>query len=209
MLQGIVKRIPRKTARNKKAVKLGIPPTLHQRLSETPQKQRTGYVLPAIAKQYLENPVPLAHKIRDHFWECGIDCHATGTGSQIVRNENGEPVKDKNGKVKVAATTKRAVVDFGFHSLRHTWVSMHAAAGTPGAVIQNSVGHTNPAMTEHYTHVNDDTARSIANALPVFACNTTPPPPDPLPAWARDLVQGMNGKTWKQVKQQLLEGGAT
>jgi hypothetical protein len=171
-------------------IKVGIPATLHQRLSETPEAGRSGYVLPSISKQYLENPVPLAHAIRDHFWDCGIDCHATGTGPQIVRDDNGEPVRDKHGKVKVVATTKRAVVDFGFYSLRHTWVSMHAAAGTPGTVIQNSVGHSNPAMTEHYTHVNDTTARDVAKkALPVFAGEAGTTPKEPLPAWAKELIE--------------------
>lgn len=37
--------------------------------------------------------------------------------------------------------------------------------GTPQAVIQESAGHANPAMTEHYTHVSIDAARRAAEAL--------------------------------------------
>ncbi len=207
LLRGIIRRIPNKTARNGKPVVVGIPPALHHRLSETPEKRRSGYVLPDVARRYLSNPVPLANLVRDHIWQCGIDCHAAGTGSQIERDEHGEPVKDKHGKVKTTATGKRAVVDVGFHSLRHTWVSMHAAAGTPGAVIQNSVGHANPAMTAHYTHVNEITARDVAKALPVFA-DAGEPTREPLPAWAAELVEKMDGKTWKTIKAELLKGGA-
>ena len=69
------------------------------------------------------------------------------------------------GKKKVYDKSTRAVVEVGFHSLRHTWVSLHAMHGTPQAVIQESAGHANPAMTEHYTHVSIDAARRAAEAL--------------------------------------------
>lgn len=61
-------------------------------------------------------------------------------------------------------TGKRAVIAVGFHSLRHTYVSLHAERGTPAAMIQNIVGHSNLAMTRHYTHVNTELA-------PVNSCH--------------------------------------
>ncbi|MBL7077710.1 MAG: tyrosine-type recombinase/integrase [Kiritimatiellae bacterium] len=207
LARGIIRRIPNKTARSGKPVVVGIPPALHERLSETPAKKRTGFVLPDIEKQYHRDAVKITNAVRAHIWECGIDTHAPATGHRIKRDADGTPERDDAGKVITEATGKTAVVDVGFHSLRHTWVSMHAAAGTPGAIIQASVGHSNPAMTQHYTHVNEITARDVAQALPAFSGNGETHR-EPLPDWARELVESLTAKNVKTIKAELLEGGA-
>ena len=43
----------------------------------------------------------------------------------------------------------------GFHSLRHTFVSMCTAAGVDRTIVQALVGHSSAKMTEHYTHLDD------------------------------------------------------
>ena len=53
----------------------------------------------------------------------------------------------------------------GFHSLRHTYASIHAESGTPQALIQENMGHSSPGMTEHYEHISEETARRVAAAL--------------------------------------------
>ena len=88
-----------------------------------------------------------------------------------------------------------------FHSLRHAYVSLHAEAGTPQAMIQANVGHSNPAMTAHYTHVNEETARHVAEVLTLEKAQVRPV----LPEWARELAKGMTAKNWKQVKGELLD----
>ena len=77
--------------------------------------------------------------------------------------------------------------------------------------IQASVGHASPAMTAHYTHVNETTARDVALALPVFAGNGTDTPKhlDALPTWAYELVEGLNGRNWETVRTALLKGGVS
>lgn len=52
-----------------------------------------------------------------------------------------------------------------FHSLRHAYVSLHAEAGTPQAMIQANVGHSNPSMTAYYTHVGGEAAFKAAQVL--------------------------------------------
>ena len=111
-------------------------------------------------------------------------------------------------------------------TLRHTWVSMHAARGTPQAVIQDSVGHSNPAMTAHYTHVSEATARDVALALPAFTATDANTPalptpqadirgqvralagkseiPDKLPAGVVKVLEGMNARNWSKVRDELL-----
>ena len=51
------------------------------------------------------------------------------------------PDPDKPGRTKKEYTGKRAVVEVGFHSLRHTFVSLQAESGTPQTVVQAIVGH--------------------------------------------------------------------
>jgi len=67
-------------------------------------------------------------------------------------------------------------------------------------VIQNVIGHSNPAMTAHYTHVNEDTARQVAGVLTLGGEQARPALPD----WERELVEGMAAKNWKQIKGELL-----
>jgi hypothetical protein len=80
---------------------------------------------------------------------------------------------------------------------------MHAAHGTPQAIVQASVGHASPAMTAHYTHVTEATARDVALALPVFSGETAPAR-EPLPAWAREIVRNMTADTWQTGRAELL-----
>ncbi len=205
---GIIRRIPNKTAKSGKPVVLGIPSALHERLVAIPKRKRTGYVLPNMAKQYNRDVALVTNAAKAHFIDCGIDVHAPNTGQQIKRDADNTPERDEEDKVITEDTKKAAVVDVGFHSLRHTWVSMHASAGTPGAVIQASVGHSNPAMTAHYTHVNEITARDVAKSLPVFAGESpTLPPAEALTVFKAkvlELAKGMTAKTWKKAKVQLL-----
>ena len=76
------------------------------------------------------------------------------------------------------------MVDVGFHSLRHTFVSLSLNAGVPIAVVQAIVGHSNPAMTRHYFHQSEATLVSAVSALPSIrldgaqgAENALPAPP--------------------------------
>jgi integrase len=205
LLRGIIRRIPNKTAKSGKPVLVGIPPALQEKLSAIDPNRRTGFVLPGMAEKYRQNASGLTNSIKKHFLDCGIDVHAPGTGEQIKRNKDGTPQRNaKTNTVITESTGSPAVVDVGFHSLRHTWVSMHAARGTPQAIVQASVGHANPAMTAHYTHVDAATARDVAKALPAFSVTGDAIPREPLPAWARDIVESMTEQTWREAKSQLL-----
>jgi integrase len=47
----------------------------------------------------------------------------------------------------------------GFHSIRHTFVTVNEELGTDRKVIQGVVGHGSPLQTGHYSH---DKRSSIA-----------------------------------------------
>lgn len=169
---------------------LSIPAALHEKLSETPKTKWKGYVLPRFAELYTYRSASgkptrqpdISKEIQQVFTDCEIQTHKEGAGP---------------------GTGKRAVVEVGFHSLRHTYVSLHAEAGTPQAMIQANVGHSNPAMTAHYTHVNEEAARQVAGVLTLGEPEQAA---QQVPDWIKEKLQGMTEKNWKQIKADLLKG---
>jgi len=147
LVRGFVSVVPSKTARHETRVKIPLSPVLRALLEETPARRRRGPVLPGLREVYDESDTNLGRRIQAVFRKAGIETQTDTT----QRNKDGTP---------------RKAVDVGFHSLRHTYVSLCANAGVPLAVVQSIVGHTNPAMTRHYFHESDAALRSAAAALP-------------------------------------------
>ena len=136
--------VPRKTKRHAhgKPVVIPIHAVLSAVLAETPPDARTGYVMPKIAEEYGRASSLVTRRIQKHFQACGI---------RTAHKDNEDA---------------RAVVEVGFHSLRHTFVSLSANAGVPLAHVQAIVGHSNPAMTRHYFHVSENALQNAVGALP-------------------------------------------
>lgn len=161
LLRQIIERIPRKIVgrvkdKSQAVVKVGIAPLLAGLLAETPANARRGYVLPEMGQLYdTEKDYIITNQIAAHFRRCGIETTLPGTGykSHYV------------GKKKVYDPSERAVVQYGFHSLRYSYISHNAAMGTPAAVIQRNAGHSSPQMTEHYVKIDDATALQYACKL--------------------------------------------
>ena len=137
----IIRRIQRKIKRRTDPVIIGISPELFRLLSKVEPKR--GYVCPTYAERYLKSrseQTNISREIQAFFNRCGIE-------------------------TKAETGLRRRAVEVGFHSLRHTYASIHAEKGTPQPVIQDNMGHANPAMTEHYQHISEETARKAAAAL--------------------------------------------
>ncbi len=60
----------------------------------------------------------------------------------------------------------RNVADLSFHNLRHTASTLLREAGVPDAVVMEYIGHDDPAMSRHYTHVGREALMSAAAKLP-------------------------------------------
>ena len=144
LTRGIISVVPRKTARHAhgKPVVIPIHAALAAVLAETPPDQRKGYIMPETATAYLREPSILTNRIQGIFSGCGIETQA------------------QQGEGRKAQTV------VGFHSLRHTFVSLAANAGAPMALIQSIVGHSSPAMTRHYFHENENALKMAVGALP-------------------------------------------
>ena len=61
---------------------------------------------------------------------------------------------------------KRAFNEIGFHALRHTATSLLKNAGISPAIVEDIIGHDSPAMSAHYTHIEEDSKRRAINAMP-------------------------------------------
>lgn len=142
MVKGIISVVPHKTARHAhgKPAVIPINPALFKILSV--YDNRVGYILPEMAALYNRQPCAVTYRIQKHFAACGIKTTSD------------------------AGAGRRRHVDVGFHSLRHTFVSLSANAGTPLAFVQAIVGHSNPAMTRHYYHNDENALRTATAAIP-------------------------------------------
>lgn len=145
-----VVRVASKTrSRTNKTLVIPLHPVLRAILEETPAEKRQGFVLPEIAAKYdggsTTGTSRVCAMLQEHFKICGIE-------TQEER---------KNGQ--------RAVCRVGFHSLRHSFVTICARAGVPMPVVQELCGHASSAIQQVYTHMGPEaTAKAIA-ALPGIA----------------------------------------
>ena len=105
-------------------------------------ENKTGYIMPEYAEKYLDKKKQphLIEGIQQFFCACGIQIHKEGTG---------------------AGTGKRAVVEVGYHSLRHSFATICAEMGTNTAQTQQLLGHSREEMTFYYQHSSAKTAGQI------------------------------------------------
>jgi integrase len=200
--RGIIRRIPNKTAsRNPKPIHIPIHSSLAAILDELPQESRGDYVLPETAASYLRDPSIVTNSVRTIMEVNGISVHKPGTGFKTVT--------DSDGKEKQVHSGTRACVEVGFHSLRHTFVSMCREANAPLSVVESLVGHSNPTMTRLYSHTSELAAVSAVNLLPAVMGGDIPTPmPSPRMVAAapiRALVEKLTGKNWKTTRDELLK----
>jgi integrase len=179
----LIERLPRKTAHlgEKAKVKIGIPVDLAAHLATLPR--RGPYVLPGLAKEYTGGKsAEVSNRIQAHLEACGIQTTKPGTGK---------------------GTGRRAIVLKGFHSFRHTYVSLNADAGTSQMTMQKLVGHGNAQMTMRYLHPTDNMVLKAADSIPhLLVGEIVEPTRGPLPSWAVEIVK--SAKSLKALRAALL-----
>jgi integrase len=135
---------PSKTARTGRKVRIPIHPHLAMILAG--RRRAGGEWVFAELEGYQGNRDAVSKRVQAVFEAAGI----------VTREAPGEH-------------RKRAIVRVGYHSLRHSFVSLCAAAGVPQSAIMDMVGHGSPAMTAAYTHADDALRRRAIDALPDMA----------------------------------------
>lgn len=179
--RGLIIRIPHKTMKTGKPVRVGIPSFLHQHLAQIAPEQRGGFIVPEIAALYAGDRAQyVSRKIKDVFLKAGVT---------ITRHKEGR---------------LRAGMEEGFHALRHSYVSLMAERGAPMAAVQAIVGHANPAMTAHYTHQTDAAALGAAKLFELTDGTEQAPKREPLPQWARELIEAQAARNWSKIRAELL-----
>ncbi len=186
LARGRIVRIPNKTGRNNpKPVIVPIHPTLSALLSKIPKAGRTANVLPRIAADYARHRSYVTDRVQALFKACSIETCRKVEGRKISQ------------------------VEVGFHSLRHSFVSLCREANAPLSVVESIVGHSNPAMTRHYTHTSEAAATTAVAALPDITGKSRKALP---PAAAtrqvdaeavRQLADRLNGDNWKAIQGEL------
>jgi len=63
-------------------------------------------------------------------------------------------------------SVKRETSELSFHSLRHTATSLMKNAGISPAIVQDIIGHDSPAISAHYTHIEDHSKRHAIESMP-------------------------------------------
>lgn len=159
LVRGFIQWTPHKTKKHGTVVRIPLFPALAAILAAIPEPQRRGMILPALAEEYKRHSSYTSERVQRVFVKSGIETQAD------------------TGRTNPKKGTPRKAVEVGFHSLRHTFVSLCANAGVPLHIVQAIVGHTNEAMTRHYFHVSDTALQGAVAVLPdVFK------PPAALPA---------------------------
>jgi integrase len=190
--RGTIVRIPHKISRkpNVQPVIVPIHPALQAILEDIRAENQGEYVLPKTAPAYAAGGTSkrrIINAIQDHFATQGVKVYAPGTGP---------------------GTGKRAIVQIGFHSLRHTFVSICREANVPLAVVESIVGHHNPAMTRHYTHTGESASRAAVATLPTLIGEATVPEPKRDPeAILREIkaiAESTTEENWRDKKAALI-----
>lgn len=149
LARGMIIHVPFKTARrHDEPLHIPIHPSLRNMLESVPEGTRQGPVLPRTAETYSRRRNTITSRLQRLFTTCGVQVHRPGTGG-----ESGKP----------------AVLQYGFHSLRHTAVTLLQEAGAPAAIVQALVGHQSRAMTEKYTHVSPKALTAAVAHMPSLA----------------------------------------
>ena len=157
----------RKTGRE---ITLPLHPALAAMLAETRVADRHGYITPELAKLYLEKGVRyVTNRVQYHFQKCGLKTTRAGSG-----------VRD--------------AVDVGFHSLRHTAVTLLREAGVPSSVTMAIVGHTSTATHDLYTHIGESALKQAMAALPSVTGDTPTLPPATVKMISADAVRELAEK---------------
>jgi len=66
------------------------------------------------------------------------------------------------------------VSQISFHALRHTATSLMKNAGISSAVVQDIIGHESSAISDNYTHIDEEAKRKALSAMPNVFENADP-----------------------------------
>lgn len=94
-------------------------------------------------------------------------------GSYVFSRSDGNPIGSVQ-KVWETARRKAGFPDLRVHDLRHTVASLALQGGVPLSVVGKMLGHSTPAVTSRYAHLEVEHLRDgFAKVLPITSERTT------------------------------------
>jgi integrase len=179
-----IRAVEAKTEHLDQEIRYAIHPCLRAELESIAPEDRTEYVTPKLAKQYLKSRAMVSNKIGMFLRDtCNIVTRETVNGKRV--------------------TVK------GFHSLRHSVATQFAEAGVPQAVAEAILGHNNAYVHKIYVHVGNKAVDSAIEQLPAVgniaatkAARTQDA--DALRKLVGAMAKEMTAETWEIVKGRLI-----
>ena len=146
---GFIVFVPLKTSRFNKKMEIPIHPELAKLLAKYKSSATSRKLLvPRVSAAYAADTASVTRPIQEFYASCGI--------------KTTEPAEHGH--------RRRAIVRVGFHSLRHSFVSLCAKAKTPLHIVQKLVGHGSPLLTSDvYLHLDSEQKREAIASLPKIA----------------------------------------
>lgn len=132
---------PNKTKGHDKTVDIPIHSILYEILRRI-YSTDGEYVLPITAATYLKDPAAVSKKIQKTFVNAGI-----------------KTTEERKRGVKNATV-------YGFHSLRHSFISLCAAEGIPQHIVREIVGHSSDTIHQIYQHASIEQKRKAIDIFP-------------------------------------------
>ncbi len=142
-------RISVKQFKTGKDATIPIAPQLLQLLNEAEAWKCDSYVLPGLAKRYLKKNAK------------GKDIGGGLVNLDVLRVIKAAGIST-NTEV---AGRKRAVTVYGFHSLRHAFVSFCAEQGVSKAVVVSILGADSKIIDKYYTHIGNEAQEQAIQAI--------------------------------------------
>lgn len=143
------KRIWVKQYKTGKEVTIPISQQLLKVLHEANEWKENQYVCPKVAARYNK-----------------LDKNGKNTGNNLVNIDALRVIKWIGLEPSVNVTgRKKKVTVYGFHSLRHSFVSHCAEAGVPKAVVLSIIGTNSDIVDKHYTHIGDEAQEQAISQL--------------------------------------------
>ena len=143
------KRIWVKQFKTGKEVTVPIADKLMETLLEAKKWKRNEYVCPNAAERYKK-----------------VDKNGKNTGNNLVNIDALRVIKwiGLEPSVEMPGRKKKVTV-YGFHSLRHSFVSHCAEAGVPKAVVMSILGTNSEIVDKYYTHIGEDAQEKAIQAI--------------------------------------------
>ena len=129
--------------KTKKEITIPILTPLKEYISCAIKKSKDEYVYPNLARQYLKNPDRITAQFIYFLQKNGI-----------------KDIREYDPKRKYSANRK------GIHSLRHTFAYIVGKSQIPVYILQATLGHSSPKMTELYMkHVTEEDKRKCLEKI--------------------------------------------